>query len=82
MTSQMLVLVLVGVLVLLALVAAVALYFTPGRRAARRARTLEEAEQAERMRHDPQAPADPEGYRWEVKRAENIHDFPGGMGGI
>lgn len=75
MSSQ--VLIVVGVLVVAALVIAAVALFSPGRRAARRARALAEAEQAERMRHDPNAPHDPEEYRWDAKRADNIHNLPG-----
>jgi hypothetical protein len=80
MTSQ--VLILVGVLVLLALSAAVAALLNPRSRAARRAGVLEEAEQAERMRNDPNGAENLEEVRWEAKRADNMRNFPGGIGGI
>ncbi len=79
MSSQ--VLIIVGALVLLALAVAVAVLFNPPRRAARRARILEEAEQAERLRHDPSSTTDPHAVRWEAKRTDTIHNFPGGIGG-
>jgi hypothetical protein len=70
-------LIIVGALLVAALVATAVLLFTPGRRAARRARALEQAEQDDRMRHDPNAPHDLEEYRWDAKRTDTIHNFPG-----
>ena len=72
------VLIIVGVLVVAALVSR-AVLFTPGRRAARRARALEQAEQADRMRNDPNAQHDHEEYRWDATRTDTIHNFPGHM---
>jgi hypothetical protein len=75
MTAQ--VLVIAGVLVAVALAAVAAALFSPGLRAARRARALADAEEADRLRNDPHGQSDLSVYRWQTRGADTARNPPG-----
>jgi hypothetical protein len=75
MTSH--VLLIAGVLVAVALVAVAVARFSPGRRAARNARGLADAEEADRLRNDPHGQQDLAVYRWQTRGADTARNPPG-----
>jgi hypothetical protein len=70
-------LVIVGMLVVVALALALAAVAVARLRSALRARALDAAEEADRLRNDPNGRVDHSVYRWQAKGSDTARNFPG-----